>query len=63
MNIKKEVIERIVEALLNERNKIESKINRNRYEFKKLTYEQTIMKREKVQLDNLIRELKKSLCL
>ena len=57
MNVKKEVFERVKQMLTNERNKCLSKIRNNKWEFEKLTNEQTVLKRELAKIDEMIRSL------
>lgn len=56
MNVKKPVWERIVKVLEHERQQIQDKIWKNRREFKRLTDEQTLLKRERAAIDALIRD-------
>jgi hypothetical protein len=58
MNIRKEVYERIVNTLFDEKNKVNRKINANKYTIKRLSEEQTILKAERKKIYNMIRELK-----
>lgn len=58
MNIKKMVIERITSVLQIEYNSINRKIFDNRWKFKKLEEEQTILKRERAKLQQLINDVK-----
>lgn len=58
MNIKKLVIERITNLLQNEYNNINHKIFENKWKFKKLEEEQTILKRERAKLQQLINDVK-----
>jgi len=59
MNIKKEVAKNIEKFLREELSKINGKLNTNRYQFKKLTEEQTILKRERVKIHTLINTIRK----
>jgi len=58
MQVKKRVIERIVDLLQTEYNKINYEIFENKYKFKNLEHEQTVLKRERVKLQKMINELK-----
>jgi predicted nucleic acid-binding Zn-ribbon protein len=58
MNIKREVYDRIVKALERELSVITSKINGNRYSFRNLEKEQTVLKREKAKLHEMLRDLR-----
>lgn len=57
MNIKKEVYNRIIEVLKKELNRCNDKIYMNKYHFKKLSEEQTILKRERVELNRTMNEI------
>jgi regulator of replication initiation timing len=57
--IKKEVFNRVNEVLTRELSIIRRKISANKYTFKKLREEQTILKRERAELDKMIRSLDK----
>ena len=58
MNVKKEVYEAVKAILKDELDKCNSKIRNNKWAFEKLTKEQTILKRERVKLTQLMHELK-----
>jgi hypothetical protein len=55
MNIKKEVAERIKTMLQAELNKCNNKIHDNLFQFKKLSDEQTILKRERAKLAEMLK--------
>lgn len=57
MNIKKEVTERIKKLLQEELQKCNNKIHDNLYQFKKLSDEQTVLKRERVRLAELLKSM------
>ena len=58
MNVKKEVYETVKQLLQEELNKCNSKIRNNKWAFEKLVKEQTILKRERTKLIQLMNELK-----
>jgi uncharacterized protein YeeX (DUF496 family) len=60
MNVKKEVIERIKSKLIDEMRDCDRKIYRNKYKFKELVEEQTILKREMAKLSEIIKSLSPS---
>lgn len=57
MHAKKAATEKLIKLLRDEHCRCESKLRANRYNFQRLTEEQTILKREKVQLTELINSL------
>ena len=59
MNVKKEVIEKMTECLSLEIKKCNDKISSNKYKMKNLIREQTILKREKVKITEVLRLIKK----
>lgn len=52
-------IDRVISHLENELQKVRGKIVHNRYEFRKLVDEQTVLKRERSELSALINDIKK----
>lgn len=58
MNVKKEVYETVKKLLKDELDKCNSKIRNNKWTFEKLVKEQTILKRERTKLIQLMNELK-----
>lgn len=58
MNVKKEAMERIVKVLEREKREIECREYQNKANMGRLVAEQTIIKREKAAIHNLLRELK-----
>lgn len=59
MQIQKKVVERIQQMLQEEFNKCNAKLFTNKYTFKRLVEEQTVLKRERVKLTEMLNELKK----
>ena len=59
MNIKKEVAKNIEKFIREELNKVNNKIHDNRYQFARLTEEQTILKRERVKIHELLNTIRK----
>jgi len=57
MQIKKEVLNRVTSCLQKELNKCNNTLHQNLYQFKRLAEEQTILKRERVKLTELINSL------
>ena len=57
VNIKKAVYDRILEMYQRELLDVEYKIRNNKYRFKELTDEQTTLKRERVRINQLIRDI------
>jgi len=57
MNVKKEVYDKIIKSLSNELKACKYKIAQNKYEFKKLTEQQTILKRECAELTIMLKGL------
>jgi hypothetical protein len=58
MQVKKVVYDRVVQVLQDEKNKIVDKIRVNKYTFQKLRDEQTVLKRERAKIDEIIRSAK-----
>ena len=58
MNVKKEAMGRIMKVLEREKREIEHREWQNKHTMGKLVAEQTIIKREKAAIHNLLRELK-----
>jgi len=59
MNVKKEVAERIKLMIKAELNKCGNKIHDNRFQFKKLQDEQTVLKRERTSLIQLLNDIER----
>jgi hypothetical protein len=59
MNIKKEVFRQLSQYLLKEYEATRYKIRQNKYQFKKLSEEQTVLKRKLVELNDLYNYCKK----
>ena len=59
MQVKKRVIERIVDLLQSEYARIYFELRSNKVKFKSLEQEQTILKRERAKIQQLINSLKK----
>lgn len=57
MNIKKEAYDVIIQKFRNEYHQVQSKINKNLYEFKRLSQEQSRLKRERAILMDTIKSL------
>lgn len=53
MNVKVEVYKRIANKVKTEYENIQRKISQNKWEFKKLTAEQTKLKRERVEMQKI----------
>ena len=59
MNIKKEVAKNIEKFIREELNKVNNKIHDNKYKFARLTEEQTILKRERVKIHELLNTIRR----
>lgn len=57
MNVKKEVFENLKAMINEEIKKCENKIRKNKYYFKALEQEQTVLKREKSKLYSMLNDL------
>lgn len=56
--IRQKVLQSVIVRLLNEQHNIRSKLFTNKFAFRKLTDEQTILKRELAVLEKLIRSVR-----
>ena len=57
MNVKKAVVDNVKNMLLEELRKCNNKIRDNKDKFARLTEEQTVLKRERVKLTEMLRDL------